>query len=454
GVVSVAAGKGGSVVDFANVDGDARQLKNVAAGTADKDAVNVKQLKDYLGSATTDADGNYVGPTYDLSNDDGTTTAYYNVGDALRNVDGRVSNLYQQINVGTVGLVQQAAPGERLTVGKDTDGTEVDFVNVNGEARKLSNVANGEVSAKSKEAVNGSQLYAVSRSAADALGGGATVNADGSIAAPTYNVTNADGTTSQVNNVGDALSSLDQRTAGNTTEITNITNQINKAGIGMVQQSAPGEAITVAKDTDGKTVNFTGTAGDRTLSGVAAGKADNEAVNVKQLKDAGVIDSNGNANSVVTYDDASKGSVTMGGAGASGPVAIRNVADGVGDHDAVNVGQLNQRLADGNAQTLSEANAYTDQKFNDVWQNMGDAINQVNQQANRGIAAASALVNVTPYLPGRTAVNAGVASYRGEAALGVGVSRWSDNGRVNLNAGVSASKGDQPVFRVGVGYVF
>jgi autotransporter adhesin len=61
---------------------------------------------------------------------------------------------------------------------------------------------------------------------------------------------------------------------------------------------------------------------------------------------------------------------------------------------------------------------------------------------------------VTPYLPGHTAVNAGVASYRGEAALGVGVSRWSDNGRVNLNAGVSMSKGDQPVFRVGVGYVF
>ena len=57
-------------------------------------------------------------------------------------------------------------------------------------------------------------------------------------------------------------------------------------------------------------------------------------------------------------------------------------------------------------------------------------------------------------MPGKTAVNAGVASYRGEAALGVGVSRWSDNGRVNFNAGVSAAKGDEPVFRVGIGYVF
>lgn len=78
----------------------------------------------------------------------------------------------------------------------------------------------------------------------------------------------------------------------------------------------------------------------------------------------------------------------------------------------------------------------------------------MNQQANRGIAAASALVNVTPYLPGRTALNAGVATYRGEAALGVGVSRWTDSGKVNFNAGVSAAAGDEPIFRVGVGVVF
>jgi autotransporter adhesin len=63
-------------------------------------------------------------------------------------------------------------------------------------------------------------------------------------------------------------------------------------------------------------------------------------------------------------------------------------------------------------------------------------------------------VNVTPYVPGHTTVNAGVAGYRGEAALGVGVSRWSENGRVNFNAGVSAAKNDEAIFRVGVGYVF
>jgi len=138
--------------------------------------------------------------------------------------------------------------------------------------------------------------------------------------------------------VVDAITNLDQRTVNNTTQIDNITNQINNGGIGLVQQATPGSDVTVAKDTGGKAVNFTGTDGDRVLSGIAAGSADNEAVNVKQLKDAGVIDPSGHAKSVVTYDNTDKSSLTLGGEGASAPVAIHNVADGVGDRDAVNVG--------------------------------------------------------------------------------------------------------------------
>ncbi|MET3930967.1 autotransporter adhesin [Lysobacter sp. OAE881] len=454
GTVTVAAGKGGTMVDFANVDGEARQLKNVAAGAEDTDAVNVKQLKDILGGTDTqDENGNYVGPTYNVTNVDGTTHNSTTVGDALTTIDSRVTNVYNQLNEGTVGLVQQAAAGEKLTVGKDTDGTEVNFTGTAGD-RKLTGVENGEVSDKSHDAVNGSQLYTVAQSVADAMGGGSTVNEDGSVTTPVYNVTNVDGTTTTVNGVEGAVNNLDQRTYSNTTQIQNITNQINGSGIGMVQQAAPGADLTVGKGTDGKAVNFTGTDGDRVLTGVAAGSADNDAVNIKQLKDAGVINKDGSANAVVTYDNAEKTSITMGGEGASTPVAIHNVADGVADHDAVNISQLNQRLQSNNTEVLNQANSYTDQRINDVWQDLGDEINQVNRQANRGIAAASALVNVTPYLPGKTAVNAGVASYRGEAALGVGVSRWSDNGRVNFNAGVSAAKGDEPVFRVGVGYVF
>ena len=136
--------------------------------------------------------------------------------------------------------------------------------------------------------------------------------------------------------------------------------------------------------------------------------------------------------------------VSVGSAGHER--TISHVARGNADTDAATMGQVRE--------SLNEAKAYTDTALNDVWQNMGQQIDEVNRQANRGIAAASALINVTPYVPGHTAVNAGMASYRGETALGVGVSRWSENGRLNVNAGVSAAKDDDPVFRVGIGYIF
>src|SRR3546814_20576676 len=68
----------------------------------------------------------------------------------------------------------------------------------------IANLAAGEVSATSTEAVNGAQLFGVSQSVRDHLGGGATVNIDGSISAPTY-VIKGD----TYNNVADAFDAVD-----------------------------------------------------------------------------------------------------------------------------------------------------------------------------------------------------------------------------------------------------
>ncbi|QSX76366.1 hypothetical protein HIV01_007795 [Lysobacter arenosi] len=302
----------GSEVDFANNAGRARRLTRVAAGTASEDAVNVSQLKSVVdgmgGGASIDpVTGLVTGPTYLVTNSDGSQSQVHTVGDAVTNLDGRVynnttqiTNLSSQISSGTVGMVQQAGAGQKLTVGKDTDGREVSFTNAAGEARKLSGVAAGAVSATSTDAINGSQLHGVSQSVATALGGGSVVNADGTVSAPTYAVTNADGTTSKVSGVEGAITNLDGRVYNNTVRIDNVesnvnnlTHQINSGAVGLVQQAARGEQLTVGKATDGTSVNFAGTAGDRALTGVAAGKADNDAVNMGQLKAAGVIDEKG-----------------------------------------------------------------------------------------------------------------------------------------------------------------
>ena len=85
--------------------------------------------------------------------------------------------------------------------------------------------------------------------------------------------------------------------------------------------------------------------------------------------------------------------------------------------------------------------------------NMNNSINNVDKNAAKGIASASALNIVTPYLPGRTTLNAGVANYRGYQAVGLGVSRWNEKGSINYNLGVSTSGGNSTIVRAGIGIV-
>jgi autotransporter adhesin len=130
------------------------------------------------------------------------------------------------------------------------------------------------------------------------------------------------------------------------------------------------------------------------------------------------------ANSTTDRDNA----VSVGSIGAERQ--ITNVAAGTQATDAVNLGQVSGMI-------------------NGVQQ----SINNVDRSAAKGIASASALNIVTPYLPGRTTLNAGVANYRGFQAVGLGVSRWNEKGTINYNLGVSTSGGNSTIVRAGIGIV-
>ncbi len=69
--------------------------------------------------------------------------------------------------------------------------------------RQITYVAKGDINANSTDAVTGAQIYSLSQSVADRLGGGASVNSDGTVNAPLYKVG-----TGIYNNVGSALSAL------------------------------------------------------------------------------------------------------------------------------------------------------------------------------------------------------------------------------------------------------
>src|SRR5437660_1575682 len=234
------------------------------------------------GGSTVNPDGSISAPSYNVG---GTTVN--NVGDAFANIDDRVSenttnieniagdvtniagditNITNNLNEGKIGLVQQDATTKDITVAKDLDGATVDFTGTDGE-RVLTGVAAGAVNASSVDAVNGSQLFGVSSSVADALGGGSSVNIDGSITLPSYNV---GGTT--VNNVGDAVTNIDGRVTDNTIgressrervknlagDITIKKKNINKGKTDMLSKkentkkikSTKNRAVTTADSTD------------------------------------------------------------------------------------------------------------------------------------------------------------------------------------------------------------
>ncbi|MGF6304594.1 YadA-like family protein [Paraburkholderia sp. WC7.3d] len=273
--ITVARGLDGTTVDFSGTDG-ARTLSGVKAGAlgdTSTEAVNGSQLHATNQNVTTNTAGIAANTTNVAAN----KTAITSIDGRVTNVEGSVTNLTQQLDGGSVGLVQQDATSKVITVARGLDGTTVDFSGTDG-ARTLSGVAEGAIAAGSKEAVNGSQLYANSASVAAGLGGGSAVNADGTISAPSYSV---GGTT--VHSVGDAVTNLDDRVTENTTDITKLQTQVGDVG---TQLSG---AVQYDRHADGS-VNF--------------------------------------------------GSVTLGGSLSAGPVILSNVANGTSQYDAVNFGQL------------------------------------------------------------------------------------------------------------------
>ncbi|EHC1912776.1 adhesin [Escherichia coli] len=185
--------KDNGVFTAAHGNNTANKITNILDGTVtatSSDAINGSQLYDlssniatyFGGNASVNTDGVFTGPTYKIGE-----TNYYNVGDALAAINSSFST-----SLGDA-LLWDATAGKFSA----KHGT-------NGDASVITDVADGEISDSSSDAVNGSQLHGVSSYVVDALGGGAEVNADGTITAPTYTIANAD-----YDNVGDALNAID-----------------------------------------------------------------------------------------------------------------------------------------------------------------------------------------------------------------------------------------------------
>ena len=433
-------------------------------------------------------------------------------------------------------------------------GTAVGVVSVGsvGAERQIVNVAAGEISATSTDAINGSQLFAVADSIANGLSGQITnivnnaqthyysVNSTNTAAGSNYANDGATGADSMAAGVS-ATSAGAQSTALGYTAASNAANSVavgsnssvvanatggvaigNNAsttvaggvaiGEGSVSSTAAGVAGYVPPSADAAQTAAiaatTSTAGAvavgdasngvyRQITGVAAGSADSDAVNVAQLKatvttavDSVALNFAGNSGDVVSVANngtlAIKGEATTAGAytGANmktvtdpntgainiqmaenpvftsvttgnttlnnnglvinnGPsvtsaginannTVISNVAPGIADNDAVNVSQLKEFKGD-----------------------VSNEFKSLRKEMRGGVALAAALVAVTPVEPGKSHVNLEVATHKGEYGMGVSWLKRSENGRWTLNAGAGwGSGGAGTVFRAGAGFTY
>ncbi|MFP2028758.1 YadA-like family protein [Escherichia coli] len=196
----------------------ASKITNVANGDIlanSYDAINGSQLysladsfTSYLGGgADINNAGVLIAPTYTIG-----SKTYNNVGDALNAINSSFSTSISDALL--------------------WDSTANKFSAEHGGTNSIiTNVADGTISSTSSDAVNGSQLYDTSKYIADALGGDAEVNADGTMTAPTYSIANED-----YHSVGEALDALDDNALlwdedagaynashdGNASKITNV----------------------------------------------------------------------------------------------------------------------------------------------------------------------------------------------------------------------------------------
>ncbi|WP_176937253.1 hypothetical protein [Bradyrhizobium brasilense] len=175
-------------------------------------------------------------------------------GSQLNTTNQNLTNLTNSIVNGTIGLVQQTGGSNApITVGAQTGGRSVNVAGTSGN-RVVTGVAAGAINSTSTDAVNGSQLFASANSVANALGGGAVVNGDGSVSGPSYTV---QGTT--YHNVADALTAAGSQSA----------NAVQYDTVNGKRQNA----ITLQG----------GSAGPVAIHNVASGTAPTDAANMQQL---------------------------------------------------------------------------------------------------------------------------------------------------------------------------
>lgn len=176
---------GDVIVNSNGINAGNKVVSNVADGVADKDAVNVSQLKDAKDTLNNKIDttkDDLINKGFAIKATGGTVTkklgeAVEMVGDdniTVKAENGKIAvNLNKDLVLtgGSITMGDNLINDNGFKAGTNTfnkDGLKVGDVNINNDGinagnKVISNVADGKINPTSKDAVNGSQLYAVQK---------------------------------------------------------------------------------------------------------------------------------------------------------------------------------------------------------------------------------------------------------------------------------------------------
>ena len=433
-----------------------RQIQNVGAGriTAESnDAVNGSQLYQA-----------YYNAGFNIKNN-GKETSRINTHGKVNFVDGKNTKVVVEdgdnaANI-TVNLKDDITvnnvTAKNVTVGPVT----INKDGINAGDKKITNVSNGTISANSKDAVNGSQLYAaknelntnITKAAAAAktevkAGTNVEVTSETGANNQTIYTVNAKDTSASVEAGSDAITVT---VGGETTKkdglsVTTVTNYKvdlsqktkdeikNAAGRGFNVTASASEGTVVNEVTE-ETVQSTATKMDKLT--LDAGK------NIKLTHKKGKVLSVAVSDTPTFTNVTTTGDLNVGGTvHAHGGLDVHNnrivnVADPKDPTDAVN-----KRYVDNAVKNINNNINRLDNK-----------IDHVDRRLRAGIAGATAISFLQrPNEAGKSLVSVGVGGYRNENALAVGYGRNSDNNKISIKVGASINTRSDVNWGGSIGY--
>ena len=367
----------------AGLNNGGNKITNVAAGTDDTDAVNVSQLKQAAAASKTEVvqgknivvtekTGDKGQTVYEIATDKDLDVDSVKAGDTTVNNDG--------VKVGdNVALNKDGLKAGDVNLTKD---------GLDNAGNKVTNVADGDLNANSKDAVNGSQLYATNQ-----------------------NVANNAATIAKGINFGGTTGS-NNYALGNTINVKGDSNIISETVAG-------GAQLKLADEISVKTVNAdTFKAGDTVMNNDGVKVSDKVALNKDGLTAGNTVVNNDGVTIAAPTESNPNNQVKLSPVGLNnGGQRITNVAPGKDGTDAANVNQL---IGLGNE--------------------LQNNINQVGKKAYAGVAGAIAQGSIPQVTrPGATGIGVGSGYYGGQSAMAIGVSAMSDGGNWIVKGNFSAN---------------